>query len=66
MQAPNTIAAAVYDALLFVGDGDDRVERLTQYLSRLEGDPQWNAADILAVQSRVSRAMDAVEPSAPF
>jgi hypothetical protein len=66
MQAPHAIAVAVYDALLFVGDGDDRVERLTQYLSRLEGDPQWNATDILAVQSRVSRAMDAVEPSAPF
>jgi hypothetical protein len=66
MQAPEKIATAVYDALLFVGDGEDRLERLTQYLSRLEGDAQWSADDIAAVQSRVSRALNAVEPSAPF
>ena len=66
MQAPHAIAAAVYDALLFVGDGEDRAERLEQYLSKLEADPNWSAADVQLVQSRVGLAVDAVDPSAPF
>ena len=42
------IAAAVDDALRFVGEGEDKFVRVMEYVERLGADPQWAKAEISA------------------
>jgi hypothetical protein len=42
------LATAVDDALRFVGDGEDKLVRVMEYVERLQADPQWTKAEISA------------------
>jgi len=51
------LAAAVQDALRFVGNGQDRLVRLLEYLAQLEADPRWTKAEIAAFHTRIMQSL---------
>ena len=56
------LAAAVEDALRFVGSGEDKLVRLLEYITRLETDPNWSPGEISAFHARVSQALAKPQP----
>jgi hypothetical protein len=60
------LAAAVEDALRFVGSGEDKLVRLLEYITRLESDSKWAPAEISAFHTRVSQALAKPKPDLGF
>lgn len=49
------IAAAVPATMRFIGNGNDRLARLADYLAMLKADPSWTPDEIAAVETLVRR-----------
>jgi hypothetical protein len=59
MQSADTIDATAEDALQFAGNGDMQESLLRLYLKSLECE-RWSAADIQALESRLSKSQTTV------